>query len=394
MPRPETLAAGQHVLLCLLLLPLLGLQALHAQALADDDRSDSGNLLWLRSLHTQAPGLADASMLNAQLRNYHAGGPGTLSRPRWQLHAEATLWWSAQAQSWTWLQDTDAASARRLDLQHWRIRPRSAGGLQVDWAYVQGQDTRWRYSLGRQPLSLGLGRLWSPSDLHAPFLPTDLERLYKPGVDAALLEVYLNTDWSTTTLLSARRAPSQGTRQHLQQRVSWQLTQGNGFFGVGRQGQESIGVLGQQLNNLAGWDVYADVLLHHSPSHGPASADPGGAGQRLLLGATRRLDARKLLTLEMLRQTRPLAEDLPRLGLGRHHLAASLSWELHPLLQLDVLTLHSHSDGSSQGLAGLKWQAREGLEIRATYSQPLGGRPSSEFRQQGRLLQLSALIQL
>ncbi|QPF73607.1 hypothetical protein G8A07_12190 [Roseateles sp. DAIF2] len=377
--RPALLLPG-------LLLAAAGLGAQPADPTGEASGIETGALLWLRGLQLSGEPVPGQRLANAQLRLQAESGAGELRSPRWVAHLEGGLWRSRRPEGWAWLEP--AASERGWQTPRPRRRAREAASLQLDWAYLEGRDAHWQYSLGRQPISRGLGRLWSVLDLHAPFQPTDLERLYKPGVDALWLERQLGPGLASQSLISLRReAPDAGRSAHWQQGLAWQGEQALGqLWLAGRSGQRLLGLGAQRLDWLGG-DWYAELLLHRDDR--AAGAD---WQRRLLLGAQYRLAPRRVLGVELLQQSEPAARALPRLGGGRHYLAGTLGWELHPLLQLDLLLLRNGSDASAQGLAALKWQAREALELRASWSAPLAGGPGSEYRRQGRVLQLSLLL--
>lgn len=61
---------------------------------------------------------------------------------------------------------------------------------ELDRASVSLTRGAWRATLGRQPITWGAGRFWQPTDLFLAFSPTEIEREFKPGVDAALVEAF------------------------------------------------------------------------------------------------------------------------------------------------------------------------------------------------------------
>jgi len=61
---------------------------------------------------------------------------------------------------------------------------------ELDRAALRVRGGAWQATLGRQPITWGAGRFWQPTDLFAAFAPTELEREYKPGIDALLLEAF------------------------------------------------------------------------------------------------------------------------------------------------------------------------------------------------------------
>ena len=86
-----------------------------------------------------------------------------------------------------------AQPPRALPLQYQDLDdPSQIWGVQVDRAYVKVRVWKLDIQLGRQPVSLGVGRIWQPADLVATFSFLELDKEYKPGVDA------LRVDWSLT----------------------------------------------------------------------------------------------------------------------------------------------------------------------------------------------------
>jgi len=68
----------------------------------------------------------------------------------------------------------------------------------VDWAYAAVTLGPVTVTAGRQPITLGRGKLYKPLDLVATFALTEVDTEYKPGADA------LRIDWNATprTVLS------------------------------------------------------------------------------------------------------------------------------------------------------------------------------------------------
>ncbi|MCV2423440.1 hypothetical protein [Paucibacter sp. DJ2R-2] len=370
-------------------------------AVGVESTGDRGALLWLRAMQLRPEPEGGAAprqhLLNAQLRLHAQHGAGSPAEPRWTLHLDAEHWQARQREDWAWLRP--AEDVRALGSPRARLSPQRASRLQLDWAYLSARQAGWQYSLGRQPISRGLGRLWSVLDLHAPFQPLDLERLYKPGVDALLFDQELSPGWTSQSLLSVRRetapgasadlapAPEGRLRWHVQQGLAWSRASDLGQLWLARRSGLTLLGLGAQRLDLAGGDWYVELLGHRD------SSQPAPRWQhRALLGAQYRLRPGWMLNLEALRQSAPATPGLPQLGRSRHYLAGALSWEAHPLLQLDLLSLNNRSDASGQLLLGLKWQLREAMELRAHWSLPVSGERGSEFRTLGRALQLSLLM--
>ncbi|WP_024852024.1 hypothetical protein [Hydrogenovibrio kuenenii] len=68
-------------------------------------------------------------------------------------------------------------------------------------------------SIGRQPIDWGAGRFWQPMNVFGGFAPTDLDTEFKPGIDAATLDIYPSAFSSLTAayvLSSDKQALSKG----------------------------------------------------------------------------------------------------------------------------------------------------------------------------------------
>ncbi len=84
------------------------------------------------------------------------------------------------------MQYTDATSARRI----WNAA--------FDRLFFHTRAGPADILIGRQPISLGVGFIWQPADLLAPFSPLDIDKEFKPGVDAVRVNLALGpfTEWS------------------------------------------------------------------------------------------------------------------------------------------------------------------------------------------------------
>jgi hypothetical protein len=315
-----------------------------------------------------------------------------------------------------WMHSSDRASLQRLSgatpsldrarsLAWRRDGERQQRSATVDWLYLHGPWQHGRYSLGRQPINASLGRLWSPVDLFAPFHPDDLERLYKPGVDAAQLQWFIDERVRSTTIASAARSPEPGRslRWQWQQRLELEVPWGKAFALAGARHEQKLLGGGAQFNGLAGHDVYAEMLWHRGPQADPAIGDRR-SGVRTLLGATRKLADDTQGTLEWLHQSRGISDpsrygaytlraatlDLPYIGTGRHYLGASVSARPHPLWGLDALLLGNLSDRSASLTLALEHTPQPNLKLRASVAAPVAGRSATEYRRQGRALHIGA----
>lgn len=322
------------------------------------------------------------------------------------VHAEGQWMHASDAGTLQRLRERSAPPTDRATRLAWeREGPRQQRSAALDWLYVHGAWAHGRYSVGRQPINPSLGRLWSPVDLYAPYQPGDLERLYKPGVDAAQWQWFLGEGVQSTTIASAARSTEAGRplRWQWQQRLDMEVPWGKAFAMAGTRHQQKLLGGGVQFNGLLGNDVYAEVLVHRGPQ---ADTAPGtrGNGVRTLLGATRKVGENTQGTLEWMHQSRGIADtrrytdytqramalDLPFLGTGRHYLGVSVSARPDPLWGLDALVLGNLSDHSASLTLAVEHTPQPNLKLRVTLGVPVAGRVASEYRRQGRALQLGA----
>jgi hypothetical protein len=92
------------------------------------------------------------------------------------------------------LQYTDATAGRRI----WNAA--------FDRLYFQTRLGPVDVLVGRQPISFGVGFIWQPADLLAPFSPLDIDKEFKPGVDAVRLNFNLG-DFTELALVGVAGAP-------------------------------------------------------------------------------------------------------------------------------------------------------------------------------------------
>lgn len=62
--------------------------------------------------------------------------------------------------------------------------------LRADRLWIAREWSDFKLTIGRQAITLGQGRAFTPLDRLAPFSPTSIDQLYKPGLDAARLDYW------------------------------------------------------------------------------------------------------------------------------------------------------------------------------------------------------------
>ena len=234
-------------------------------------------------------------------------------------------------------------------------------GVSSDGMIVTGRTDRLRvestlgsteWSVGRQPVSFGQGRFFAPLDLVNPFTPTTVDSEYKPGVDAARVDVYLS---SSTQLTLVGAYAGDWTREEMVFAGYGQVT-----LGVADVGLFYGEIRGDHVGGLSGWwsvgpvGMYADVV-------GTIPADSEeDAFLRAVLGADHRLTETTSVGVEVYYQS--LGESDPSdyltfatgerfsrgelWTMGRTYAGVSLFQEVTPLVMASVVALGNLEDAS------------------------------------------------
>jgi len=262
--------------------------------------------------------------------------------------------------------------------------------LRVDRLWLERRGPRWRWRLGRQAISWGQGLAYNPLDVFAPFPPVAIDTEYKPGEDALHGQRRLSGGADLQLLAVARREAGGQVVAPCDETLPAQQALRQGGLG--------------QARHRAGVDLELDLLLARHRGDGLAAAGLarplGGAMLRADLlywslagargawegvvnldGAPGWSERPLYLFAEYYYQGLPeaaLAERLlrgERFVTGRHHLAAGLQWQIHPLLGLRA-SLLADLDGRGGLLpAVLTWDPAEDWQAEGGAILPLGRGP-------------------
>lgn len=92
--------------------------------------------------------------------------------------------------------------------------PDTGGGVSVqhrfDRLVLSAKLPHVDVALGRQPVSFGVGRVFTPMDLVNPFHPATIDTEYKPGVDAVRADAYAGTSGKLTVVAAWAGDPIAG----------------------------------------------------------------------------------------------------------------------------------------------------------------------------------------
>lgn len=281
----------------------------------------------------------------------------------------------------------DAARSPHLSYRSYD-RSGSVSETAVDRAVLRAYLPWAQVAVGRQPINLATTSFFTPNDFFQPFSAQAFFRVYKPGVDAARVDVDLG-ELSQLTLLGVMgyRAQAPGERPD---RPSWQEAsvlaraatsqwgfEWSGFAAKVAQNTVFGGGLQGELLQWLGLRVEGHVALPHGEGE--------GARAEVAVGVDHRFESTLHLRLEYFYNgagapnpggyAALLAAPSQALGalyLGRHYIAAGGSYELTPLVTVDAYGLVNMSDRSFQVAAAVNYSLLDEVDASVVASVPVG----------------------
>ncbi|MBK7581660.1 MAG: hypothetical protein IPI67_15810 [Myxococcales bacterium] len=281
----------------------------------------------------------------------------------------------------------------------WTARddPTATLATETEWAYAAWLAGSVTISVGRQPVSLGRGRIWRPWDVVSSFSLTEVDTEYKPGVDAARFDF---SPSSSTTLSVIAAAGERQRDDDFQADLAGSAFVGRFVHGFGRT---ELGVLVGLVRQDAvlGWsaqwdldvfDLYAEVSatwLREESAVSPAVSERKTAVPRALLGATIAPGEHWKLVPEVyydgfgarhpkdylaiaLSERVALGEQVV---LGNLYSGAALEFEAHPLVHLTALGITNLLDPSALASLSCRYDLGKNTRLIAGGYVPLGPRP-------------------
>jgi hypothetical protein len=261
----------------------------------------------------------------------------------------------------------------------------------LDRAVMEIRTDRFAAAVGRQTISWATTLFLTPADPFAPFDPADPFRDYRLGVDAARLRLFVG---SMGELDAAVRVAAYGGDTTV-------TALGRARATVGRTDLAAWGGLlhDETAFSLAATTIVLDGAVRVEATLRAEETDPV---LRVAVGADRSFpvagrtlyavveyqydgfgarSAGELLTV--------LASSAYQRGelqvLGRHEVAAQVSYQVHPLVQIALLGLVNASDGSMLFTPSVAWDAAREITVRgglfAGYGadEPADGAPFTEY---------------
>lgn len=132
-----------------------------------------------------------------------------LDKFSWELSYDHTLLYGGLVRDAQYQATSNLPDPTYLDLTSYIHRGRS-----LDWrhslyrGWVQYERDQFLFTLGRQRVAWGSGRIWNPTDRFNPVVPTAVERDQKTGVDA------LNAAWRYDDFGSFQMIMAPGRSEH------------------------------------------------------------------------------------------------------------------------------------------------------------------------------------
>ena len=259
------------------------------------------------------------------------------------------------------------------DSEDWTLTAR------VDWASVQVDVDGFRAIVGRQAISHGQGKLFTPLDLVTPYSPTTLDSEFKPGVDALRAEVFVGEAFRLDV-----------TAAHL---GGWDLD-GSGLVGMATAtvGSTDLSLYGASLygDPVAGFSFFAPVAaLGVYGDLGVTFEDDSQF--RAVLGVDVRPTPTTGLSAEIYHQTFGLDDSADGLLLldmeryqrgelwliGHNYAGLTVAQELAPLWMLSGMVITNISDPSGLASVTLGWSTTENISLDLGIIKGLGEPPDA-----------------
>lgn len=307
-------------------------------------------------------------------------GEGSLT---WRLRLNATYDF---AEYWQWegafeVQQSVRENLQTLSLPIWlrrddfdrvaKVRDNQVWLQNLDRFRLTYDKDRWRVTLGRQTIGHGNGRFFNPSDIFAPLSPFTLNTQYKSGVDG---------------LRVTRGVGEMGEAEI----IALFPEHGDGVF-LARYGTS---VKNTDLSIMAG-ESYGEFTLAYDLAGTLAGAawytegiwrqgDSRKDTYRLMAGFSRRFGTKTDFTFETHYHNLDF-DNILELILSReflqgefyyqrpHHVAMSVSFELHPLIWATGSVIGETEDGSARLQLGVAWDVSESASFSAGYLTTEGG---------------------
>lgn len=269
----------------------------------------------------------------------------------------------------------------------------------IDWLYFAFTFGPVTITLGRQPITLGRGKLWQVTDLIAGFSITEVDTEYKPGSDAFRLDWQIAQKSQLTLLAVAGELADDKDAQATLRGSSFALRFQQGF----KKGE--LGVLAGYVRrdvvlavdlalDFGSFDMYVEVSAT-LPTSGSLTRrlPPLSSDSRVLvrgvIGATFKPTTKLTVIPEIyfngMGAWKPseylfvAGSERVAVGefynMGRLYLGCALNWEVHALVTLNAALMMNLRDPSALVSAGVTYSLAQNVSLFGGLYLPLGKRP-------------------
>ncbi len=278
---------------------------------------------------------------------------------------------------------------------------------EIDRAFV-AYDLEWgersgRITLGRQAIGLGRGVLFGAVDIFSPFSPTEIDREWRRGVDAARLDLML-TDTLSMDLLAAFGEDFDHSAVIARLRGHSSESGADAELVVGKRGRDAM-IAGTFSRAVGEAEMHLEAALFDVPeSEAPLFYGNHLIG-KLVLGGSHVFDAGpgglwaaleyhysgfgvRDITDVPARMLDPVFVERLARGdmqmLGQHAVAAQASYELNDAWSMSATWIASPRDGSGVVSPSFTWNVADNATMVISASLPHGAEsiaavPQSEY---------------
>lgn len=245
-------------------------------------------------------------------------------------------------------------------------------------------------AVGRQPVSFGNGRFFTPLDLVSPFTPATIDTEYKPGVDAVRVDVFPTFSSSITAVAAFSgdegwtggwterdvtvALHGQGTVGVTDLGAMYAFVEGDHVVGVTvASGVGPVGLFGDVAVTVPREDLEDDPFVRAVVGlDGRPSSTTMVSGELYVqsFGSVRATDLLDTLSGERARRGEIWLAGLAYLGL-------TVSQEITPLVSVSLTTLTNLTEPSSLIVPGLSWSVAANADVLAGAYIPVGTRPEN-----------------
>ena len=272
---------------------------------------------------------------------------------------------------------------------------------EVDWLYLSHVRGPATITIGRQPISFGRSKIWSPYDIISTFALTEVDTEYKPGSDAARVDLSLGSSTEATALVVVGEfeedhdfaAERRGTAATLRVKHGEQWGQA-GVFGGFIRNDFVLGV--DAVLDRDSFELYTEATLTVTTD---ASLTTTGTAVRATAGATLKPLSHVTVSPEIyyngFGETDPddygavaVSERVAigeQVAFGQFYAGVAGEWEAHPLVRIGFATLVNPLDPSALATVSLHYNLAANAEAVLGGYVPIGklgdspGQLASEF---------------